>query len=123
MINNDNDNNNNNNNNNYIVIIIIIIITLLLHSYIVDVACPFDTRVQDKEREKVEKYQDLKRELKRIWQSQEIVTIPIIIGTLGTVSKNFEHCLRKLDIMVNFSTLQKACLLGSARVIRKVLDT
>ena len=76
-----------------------------------------DTRVQDKEREKVEKYQDLKRELKRIWQSQEIVTIPIIIGTLGTVSKNFEHWLRKLDIMVNFSTLQKACLLGSARVI------
>ena len=88
-----------------------------------DVACPFDTRVQDKEREKVEKYQNLKRELKRIWQSQEIVTIPIIIGTLGTVSKNFEHWLRKLDIMVNFSTLQKACLLGSARVIRKVLDT
>ena len=27
--------------------------------YIVDVACSFDTRVQDKEREKVEKYQDL----------------------------------------------------------------
>ena len=75
-----------------------------------------------KDRGKVEKYQDLKRELKRICQSQEIVIIPIIIGTLGTVSKNFEHWLRKLD-MVNFSTLQKACLLGSARVIRKVLDT
>ena len=30
-----------------------------------DVACPFDTRVQDKEKEKVGKYQDLKRELKR----------------------------------------------------------
>ena len=72
---------------------------------------------------KIEKYQDLKRELKRIWQRQEIVTIPIIIGTLGTVSKNFEQWLRKLDIMVNFSTLQKACLLGSARVLRKVLDT
>ena len=37
--------------------------------YLVAVACPFDPRVQDKEREKVEKYQDLKRELKRIWQS------------------------------------------------------
>ena len=91
--------------------------------YIVDVACPFDMSVQDMDREKVEKYQDLKQELKRIWQSQEIVIISIIIGTLGTVSKNLEHWLRKLDIMVNFSTLQKACLLGSARVIRKVLDT
>ena len=91
--------------------------------YIEDVAYPFDTRVQDKEREKVEKYQDLKREWKRIRKSQEIVKIRIIIGKLDTVSKNFEHWLRKLDIMVNFSTLQNSCLLGSARDIRKVLDT
>ena len=79
--------------------------------------------MKDKEREKGEKYQDLKRELKRIWQLQEIIIIPVIIGTLGTVSKNFEKWLRKLDIMVNFSILEKAGLLGSARVIRKVLDT
>ena len=79
-----------------------------------DVACPFDTRVQDKEREKVEKHQDLKRELKRIWQSQEIATIPIIIGTLGTVGKNFEHWLRKLDIMAqNRNKGRRATPVGS----------
>ena len=33
---------------------------------ITDVACPSDARVKDKEKEKVENYQDLKRELKRI---------------------------------------------------------
>ena len=33
---------------------------------IIDVACPSDARVKDKEKEKVENYQDLKRELKRI---------------------------------------------------------
>ena len=33
---------------------------------ITDVACPSDTRVKDKEKENVENYQDLKRELKRI---------------------------------------------------------
>ncbi|XP_065061308.1 uncharacterized protein LOC135688397 [Rhopilema esculentum] len=33
---------------------------------IVDVACPFDTRVAEKEREKVDKYQELKYKLKRI---------------------------------------------------------
>ena len=48
-------------------------------------------RMKDKEREKVEKYQDLKRELKSIWQLQEIILIPVIIGTLGTVSKHFEQ--------------------------------
>ena len=33
---------------------------------IIDVTCPFDIRVKDKEKEKIESYQDLKRELKRI---------------------------------------------------------
>ena len=33
---------------------------------IIDVACPSDTRVKDKEKENVENYQDLKRELKPI---------------------------------------------------------
>ena len=64
--------------------------------YVVDVAYPFHTRVKerrvkDKEIEEVEKYKDLKRELKRIWQLQEIIIIPVIIGTLGTVNKNFEQ--------------------------------
>ena len=33
---------------------------------IIDVACPFDIRVKDKDREKIENYQDLKREVKQI---------------------------------------------------------
>ena len=33
---------------------------------IIDVACPSNTRVKDKEKENVENYQDLKRELKPI---------------------------------------------------------
>ena len=33
---------------------------------LIDVACPFDTRVGTEEKEKLEKYQDLKREMKRI---------------------------------------------------------
>ena len=35
---------------------------------IIDVACPFDTRVKDKEQEKIENYQNVKWELKRIWK-------------------------------------------------------
>ena len=33
---------------------------------LIDIACPFDTRVANKEKEKIEKYQDLRRELQRI---------------------------------------------------------
>ena len=90
---------------------------------IIDVACPFDTRLLKKEQEKIEKYQDLKREIKRIWQCQDVIIIPVIIGALGTVHKNFERWIKKLEITIDFAKLQKACLLGSARIMRKVLDT
>lgn len=36
---------------------------------IIDVACPFDTRIVRREREKIDNYCDLKYESKRIWFS------------------------------------------------------
>ena len=57
--------------------------------HIIDVACPFDTRVKEKEREKIEKYQDLKREIGRLWECRKVTVIPVVIGALGTIGKNF----------------------------------
>ena len=34
---------------------------------IIEIAVPADVRVEEKEREKVEKYQELKREIGRLW--------------------------------------------------------
>ena len=39
---------------------------------ILDVAFPFDTRVNIKEKEKIEKYHDLKREITRIWKCKTV---------------------------------------------------
>ena len=39
--------------------------------YIIYVACPFDTRVKEKEQEKVERYHKLKREIGRLWQCKK----------------------------------------------------
>ena len=89
---------------------------------IIDVACPLDNRVKEKENEKVEKDQDLKKEIKRIWQCNEVKVIPTITGTLGTVTTCFKHWLKKLEVTINFSTTQKVCFLGSAKIIRKVMD-
>ena len=102
---------------------ILVVIKETKKCLIIDVACPFDTRIKEKEKEKVEKYQDLKREIKRIWQCKEVTIIPIIIGTLGTVNTNFKLWLKKLELKLSFRTMQKVCLLGSARIVRKVLDT
>ena len=39
---------------------------------IIDVACPFDTRVKGKEKEEIENYQELKREFKWIWKLRRV---------------------------------------------------
>ena len=53
---------------------------------IVDLASPFDHRVKLKENEKKDKYLDLARELKNLW-NMKVTIIPVVIGALGTVIK------------------------------------
>ena len=90
---------------------------------IIDVACSFDTRVKDKMKEKIENYQDLKRELKRIWKLRRVTVVPVIIGALGTVSKDIEKWLAEIGVTYRLESLQRACLLRTARILRIVLDT
>ncbi len=90
---------------------------------IIDVACPFDTRVCAKEKEKNEKYHDLKRELKRLWKCNEVLIVPVIIGALGTLPRGLRKSLEVLAMARELDVMQKACLLGSGRILRRVLDT
>ena len=53
---------------------------LLDHTWLIDVAVPEDARVKEKEREKVEKYQDLARELRKLW-STSVNVVPIGAGS------------------------------------------
>ena len=89
---------------------------------LIDPSCPFDTRIEKKEDEKLINYENLKYEIARIWQMKKVDIIPIVIGGLGTVTKNLEKWVKKIEIDCTIELLQKACLLGSARIIRKVLD-
>ncbi len=88
---------------------------------IVDFAVPYDTRVNTKESEKIEKYQDLARELKKLW-NMKVVIIPVIIGTLGTTPKNIRKRMDEIGIKIRISDLQKTTVIHSARILRKVLE-
>jgi len=57
---------------------------------VIDFAIPHDSRVDSKEIEKIEKYQDLVRELKKLWDMR-IVVIPIVIGAVGTTPKTLPN--------------------------------
>ena len=49
---------------------------------IVDFAVPVDHRINLKESEKKDKYLDLARELKKLWNIK-VTIVPIVIGALG----------------------------------------
>ena len=89
---------------------------------IIDIAAPADVRVGEKEREKVEKYQDLKREIGRLWKLKMVEVVPVVIGALGSVTKGFDRWFGKLGKPFNVGVTQKAALLGTARISRKVLE-
>ena len=88
---------------------------------IIDFALPFDSRVDSKEVEKIEKYQDLARELRKIW-NKKVKVIPIIIGALGTTPKLLRKRLEDIGIDTKVVELQKSAILYSARTLRKVLE-
>ena len=89
---------------------------------IIDFAIPYDSRIEEKEVEKVVKYQDLARELKKLWKMKTMV-IPIVIGTFGTVPKDLKRRLENnIGIETKIDELQKSVILNTARILRKVLE-
>ena len=88
---------------------------------IIDVAIPEDGRVRAKEDEKVEKYQDLAREVRQIWGVRTKV-IPMVVGTLGSMPLRLKENLRTRGIDTSIELIQRSVLLGSARILRKVLE-
>jgi len=61
------------------------------------------------------------RGLKRLWKVNTNIT-PTVVGALGTTQKPGEN-LKKAATTVSIELLQKAALLGTARILRQVLDT
>ena len=48
--------------------------------------------------------------------------VPVVIEGLGSVTKEFDGWIEKLQIKNNVGVMQKTALLGNARMLRKVLE-
>ena len=83
---------------------------------------PVDHRIKLKESEKKDKYLDLARELKKLW-NMKMTIIPIVIGALGTVTKGLLKGLEELEVGGRVVTIQITVLLRMARIQRRVLET
>ena len=88
----------------------------------VDFAVPADHRIKLKECEMKDKYLDLARELKKLW-NMKVTFIPIVINAFGTVTEVLIKGLEDLEIRGRVETIQTTALLRSARILRRVLET
>ena len=79
---------------------------------IIDVAIPGDCRIHEKETEKIEKYQNSKRELKRLWSLKKVEVVPVVVGALGCISKGFSGRMGTPGIILNVGMVQKSVLVG-----------
>ena len=81
--------------------------------------------MKGKEKEKIENYQYLKRELKRIWKLSRIAVVPVIIGTVGTVSKGYRKVVSNDWCHMSFGIIADSVFTGYSQNPSQsiVLDT
>ena len=48
--------------------------------------------------------------------------IPLVVGSLGAIPKQFGNRLKLIGITVGNAQVQKKVFLGTARILRKVLE-
>ena len=55
-------------------------------------------------------------------EKKKIIAIPIVAGALGPITKNFEKYIESLSIVIRIEHVEKSALLGTAKIIWKVLS-
>ena len=88
---------------------------------IIDFAVPRDGRIEKKEKDKIERYQDLGRELQKTW-NVKVKIKPLVVGSSGAIPKQFCNILKQIGITAGTAQVQKTVVLGTARILRKVLE-
>ena len=88
---------------------------------IIGFVVPGDSRIEERENDKIEKHQNLRRELQKIW-NVKVKIIPLVVGSLGAIPKQFGNRLKQIGISVGTAQFQKTVLLGTATILRKVLE-
>ena len=68
----------------------------------VDFTVPADPRIEITQKRKIENYQDLKRELQKLW-NLKTSTVAVVIGALETIPYSLKKHLNQLNAEVNIS--------------------
>lgn len=89
-------------------------------AFIIDIAIPNTHNMQTKAKEKINKYSKLKEEIGRVWKTEKVDIIPIILSATGIIPSDLFQNLEKLHLPRHlFLPMQKAVILETCRIVRK----
>ena len=72
--------------------------------------------IKDKEKEKIDNYQDLAKELHEIW-NVKVQIIPLVVGSLSAIHKAVWEKTKYIEITAKIGLFQKTFLLGMASIL------
>ena len=75
-----------------------------------------------KKLKKIDKYGHLKDEIARLWDMRKVSVIPVVVGALGAVSTRFQKFVKDIGTTLKTEHAQKTALLGTAPILRLVLN-
>ena len=64
----------------------------------------------------------MKDEIAKFWRMRKVIVVPVVIGALEAVSVNFKEYTKRIGVNVRLEVIQKTALLGTAKILRKVLS-
>jgi hypothetical protein len=88
---------------------------------LIDVTIPADRNIVQKEAENRLKYKSFCIEIQRMW-NMKCATTPVMIGATGIVTRSLRKNLEDIPGKHSIDSLQKTAILGTAHIIRKVLQ-
>ena len=89
---------------------------------IIEVSVPNDYGLNRAEREKNNKYQDLKNDLRTTWGLKEIELIPVIVGATGLVKNNLKSNLQAIKRSPSIEEVQLAAIKETIKILKRALS-
>jgi len=90
---------------------------------VIDVAVPLDENLNKTVAEKRRKYQGLAVELANMYDLTDVQIIPVVVSVNGLVTHDWKKLTDALPLTTkHLRTMQKAALLGTVNIARKVLS-
>lgn len=77
--------------------------------------------MREKEYENVEEYQNLAREVRKMWIVRAKVVL-VVMGTLGSIPLRLSNNPGIIEMGIAVEMIQRCAFCGSTRILRKVLD-